>query len=198
MAKKGEVADIVSKDQYDYFLKQAQSAMPKLDKQLRPVTKDGKSVMRNSPLDSRGQARNALRDKDGNIVEPGGGEADGPPSAQQAMQALIKFHNAGGSRANLPKSSGTKDAFKARQEHPQMRKGKVVRPAVRPRGSSTYERQRLRASGATPRYGRYVRNRAGGWEYATPTQRTVGDSLEYLSKSINEDFEFELDRALGL
>jgi hypothetical protein len=199
MARPGEVADIVSQDQYDYFAKQAQSAMAKLDMHLRPVREgDGQIKMRNSPLDDRGQARNAERDKEGNITNPGGGKADAPPSAKQATQALVKFHNAGGNRASLPKSSNTKDAYKARQERNQMKNDQVVSKATRPRGTSTVERQRLRASGATPRKGRYVRNRQGGWEYATPTQRTLAAGVKYLSKTIDEEFHNQLDEALGL
>lgn len=198
MARPGEVADIVSKAQYDYFVKQAQSAMPKMDKYMRPITKDGKPVMRNTPLDDRGQARNAERDADGNITSPGGGKADAPPSQKQAMQALAKFHNAGGTRESLPEKSGTKDAYKARQEHAQMSNDQVTRPATRPRGSSTVERQKLRATGVKPRKGRYVRNRTGGWTYATPTHRTMSAGVEYLSKTIDEEFDTQLDKALGL
>jgi hypothetical protein len=198
MARPGEVAKIVSQDQYDYFAKQAQSAMPKVDKHLRPVSKNGEPVMRNTPLDARGQARNAGRGKDGQIVQPGGGKADSVPSNQQAMQALVAFHNSGGNRSSLPKSSDTKDAYKARQEHAKMKNGQVVRQATRPRGSSTVERQGLRSSGSTPRKGKYARNREGGWEYATPSQRTLSAGVEYLSKTIDEEFTSQINKALGL
>lgn len=198
MARKGEVADIVSKSQYDYFLKQAQSAMPKTDRHHRPITKDGKPVMRNTPLDSRGQARNALRDRDNHIVQPGAGRADPPPSAQQAMQALAKFHNAGGSREGLPEKSNTKDAYSARQEHAQMKNDQVVGQPTRPRGSSTYERHSLKSRGHKARKGRYIRNNEGGWEYVSPSQLTLSTSKEYLSKSINEEFNSKLDEALRL
>lgn len=181
MARKGEIADIVSKAQFDYFAKQAQSAFGKT-----------------KPLDARGQSRNAERDEDGNIVRPGGGKADAPPSAKQAIQALTNFHSKGGKREDLPQTSSSKDAYRKDAEHAKMRRDKVIRLPVRPRGSSNYERRGLQAQGYVPRKGKYAVNRFGGWEYVTPTQRTLAASKYYVSKSINEEFLSKLDEVLGL
>ena len=174
MAKPGEIAKIHSQAQYDYFLKQCQSSMPKVDRHHNPKRgADGKPLMRNKPLDSRGQARNASRDEEGNVIEPGGGKADAPPSQNQACQALMAFHRAGGRRSNLPTVSPTKNAARKDAEHAKMRKDQVVRPATRPRGTAEYNK-RLRQAMAR------------------------GESKEYLSKSINEEFNSALDEALGL
>lgn len=173
MAQKGEVAGIYSQKQYDYFLKQALSAMDKTDKHLRPVTKDGKPVKRAKPLDNRGQPHRAGRDESGQVVQPGGGAADEPPEQNQAMQVIMKFHNSGGTRASLPKISGTKNAARKDLEHAKMKRDQVVRPAVRPPGSKEYEKR--------------LRQR----------QQSLTNSKEYLSKSISEDFYLNLDEALG-
>ena len=168
MARPGEVAQIVSQAQYDYFLKQCQSSMPKMDRHLRPKKdKQGRPVMRNKPLDSRGQAKNALRDEDGKVIEPGGGKADTPPSQNQACQAIWAFHRKGGTRAALPKVSPTKNAARKDAEHAKMKKDQVIRPALRPRGTREYARR-------------------------------LAASKEYTSKSINESFNSALDEALGL
>jgi hypothetical protein len=175
MARKGEVSDIVSRKQYDYFLKQALSAQQKKDKHHRPVTKGGQPVNRAKPLDSRGQPHRAKRDDAGRVTEPGGGKADAPPSANQAMQAIMKFHSQGGSREALPKVSDTRNAARKDLEHAKMRRDKVIRPAVRPPGTAEYSRALRRRQ-----------------------QEIQTNSKEYLSKSINERFGSALDEALGL
>jgi len=176
VAKKGEIAKIVSKAQYDYFLKQCNAYRGK-----------------GTPLDSRGQAHNAGRDDEGNIVSAGGGKPDGPPSGEEACQALDAFHQTGGTRASLPDKSDTVDADKARAEHAQMRKDRVVHPATRPRGSSTLAQRALRNAGHTPRKGRYSRDSAGGLLYQPPNVES-----KYMSKTIDEDFDKAINEALGL
>lgn len=176
MAQEGEVADIVSRKQYDYFLKQALSAQDRKDKHHRTVTRGGKPVKRANPLDSRGQAHRAKRDEAGRVTQPGGGKADAPPSAQQAMQAIMKFHQGGGSREALPKISDTRNAARKDLEHAKMRRDKVIRPAVRPPGTAEYNRELRRRQ----------------------QQQLQTNSKEYLSKSISEQFSSDLDEALGL
>lgn len=175
MARKGEQAQIYSRKQYDYFLKQALSTMSKTDKHHRTVTRGGKPVARANPLDSRGQAHRAGRDDSGKVVQPGGGKADPPPSAQNALQTIMAFHQAGGTRNSLPKASPTKNAARKDQEHATMRRDKVIRPALRPPGSAEYER------------GIRKQQRAH-----------LTSSKKYLSKSINENFTSALNHALGL
>jgi hypothetical protein len=169
VAKKGEVASISSRKQYDYFLKQALSAMPKVDKHHQPIAGGAK---RANPLDSRGQAHRAERDKAGRVTTPGGGAADPPPSSQNALQAIMAFHQGGGSRAALPKVSPTRNAARKDLEHAKMRRDRVIRPAVRPPGTAELEKQYR--------------------------QRNLQNSKKYLSKSISEQFTSSLDEALGL
>lgn len=175
MPKKGETAQIVSRKQYDYFLKQALSAQPKRDRHHRPITRNGQQVNRAKPLDARGQPHRAKRDDAGRVTQPGGGSADAPPSADEAMKAIMAFHQAGGTRESLPKVSDTRNAARKDLEHAKMRRDKVIRPAVRPPGTAEYTKQ--------------LRQR----------QRQVDmNSKKYLSKFINEEFVSSLDKALGL
>lgn len=181
MAAKGEVGDIVSQAQYDYVLKQAKSAIPKTDYHHRPmVGKDGQTMMQASPLDNRGQPHRAGRDESGKIVTPGGGAADPPPAAREAMKMLMKFQAAGGQRNKLPKVSPTKNAARKDAEHAKMKNNKVIRPATRPPGTASVEREMLR------------RNKINA------AAKINKEHAEYLSKSINEEFRSNLDEVLGL
>lgn len=121
----GEVADIVSYDQYLFVKKQAKSAE---DPSVRP-------------LDSRGMPRRAKRDERGRIVEPGGGKADSPMSPEQAKAMLLKLKKKGIDPKTLPRSSDTRNAARKSLEHAKMRHDRVVRPAVRPPGTATYLKQ---------------------------------------------------------
>lgn len=166
MARPGETADIVSKAQYDYFMKQLMANQPGRkggkDKRGRPNRKV-------NPLDSRGQSHRAGRDESGKIVQPGGGAADAPPSGVEAYKALSKFQKSGKSRNDLPKTSSTKNAVRKDSEHAKMRNDQVVRPAIRPPGASTYNKQ-----------------------------RQLTNSREYLSKTIDENFNQALNEVLGI
>jgi hypothetical protein len=171
VAEKDEIADIVSQAQYNYFLKQAKSAMPKTDKHHNPIVSNGKAVYQSTPLDSRGQAHRAGRDESGKVIKPGGGNPDAPPSAKQAMQALMKFHNAGKSKEQLPERSSTRNAERKDKEHAKMKFDKIIRPATRPPGTASLEklhRQNLHAS------------------------------RKYVSGFISEEFNLALNGALGI
>jgi hypothetical protein len=202
VAKPGEIAQIVSQAQFDYFAKQAKAAKGQ-----------------GTPLDSRGQAHRAARDETGKVTKPGGGSPDRGPTGNEAEEAILAFYQAGGKRSDLPKESPTKSAHRKDSEHAKMRNDKVVRPATRPPGSSEYERDQMRSAGTKkPVKGRYLQ-RHGQWYYQTPASRqaqlaaraaqqsgtktssgshTPGESFEYRSKTIDEDFDKAINEVLGL
>lgn len=170
MARRGEVADIASKAQYDYFMKQLMAHQPG---RRQAKDKRGRPARKVNPLDARGQAHRALRDENGNVTQPGGGESDSIPTGSEAYKALMKFQKSGLTRNDLPKVSPTKNAARKDLEHAKMKRDQVVRPAVRPPGSSEFDKlQRQR--------------------------QRLNDSREYLSKSIDEMFYRALDEALGI
>lgn len=196
MARPGEVAKIVSQKQFDYFAKQAKAAKGQ-----------------GTPLDSRGQAHRAGRDETGRVVKPGGGAPDRGPTGNEAEEAILAFYQSGGKRSDLPKESPTKNAARKDLEHAKMKQDQVVRPAIRPPGSSEYERDQMRAGGTkNPAKGRF-QQRHGEWQYQNPTSRQAQlamrtlkrskgkgsrESVEYKSKTIDEDFDQSINKALGL
>lgn len=223
MPQSGEIADILTKKQHDFILKQA------LSDQAKKGKKSG-TGNRSTPLNPELGQRRAGRDKTGKISIPGGGAPHQVPTPEEARDILKLFYNKGGKYNSLPDQSNTKEAKRNKGRRPTVKNDKVVAPARRPDGTATVQGKKVRWG--YDEKGEIRSYTADEWmamqkqqlskvqkpkavdkstpaktktipitpfkKFATaPRKKTQKESLNYTSKHISEEFLNNLDNVLG-